>query len=234
MVEDIWMAVDQHANISKDFTDRANYFREKNFVDARRLVAEEIARGRTYVPDYLNFEGINNSVSRSNVQGSAFNQTTSVYHNTSSQLPVQAGYQTTPQVQATSQNSYYQPQTVTYQTTTSQYHPQQSYQTEGSQFQSYYTQNIPQQTQAQSTVNQYQTYQVANPNINNVNLRPTNLGNQPQIVSYGHGNDYWSCKINHLINTINSLLIKLVYFSKILYTQYHQLPNYLITTPTYW
>jgi hypothetical protein len=50
MVEDIWMAVDQHTNFSHDFTSRANSFREKNFVEARQIVAEEILRGTTYVP----------------------------------------------------------------------------------------------------------------------------------------------------------------------------------------
>lgn len=49
------MAVDQHANISPQFTQTANYFRERNFVEARRLVNDEIMRGNAYVPDHLNF-----------------------------------------------------------------------------------------------------------------------------------------------------------------------------------
>lgn len=103
MVEDIWMAVDQHANISKDFTDRAQCFREKNFVEARRLIADEIARCQTYVPDYLNFEGVKGKFNQSNLQGSSFNQTNSVYQNNISHSQIQA-----PQVHnATAQNNYY-------------------------------------------------------------------------------------------------------------------------------
>ena len=56
MVEDIWLAVDDHALIDNDFRQRANNFREMNFVEARRLVASEIERGTCYVPEYLNFE----------------------------------------------------------------------------------------------------------------------------------------------------------------------------------
>ena len=40
MVEDIWMAVDDHALIDGDFRARADNFREMNFVEARRIVAD--------------------------------------------------------------------------------------------------------------------------------------------------------------------------------------------------
>lgn len=56
------MAVDQHGNISPQFTQFANYFRERNFVEARTMVNNEIMKSQTYVPDHLNFG--DNSVSR--------------------------------------------------------------------------------------------------------------------------------------------------------------------------
>lgn len=106
--------------------------------------------------------------------------TTSVIQNTITQPPIQSSQ--TQRIQGlTYQNSNYsqsQPQNVTYQTTTTQYLPQQTYQTEGSHYQSYYSQNSQQP-------NQYQTYQVSNSNVNSPNFRTSNLGTQPQIVTYG-------------------------------------------------
>lgn len=72
MVEDIWMAVDQHANISPEFTQKANYFRTMNFSDARRLVADEIARGKVYVPDHLIFQQGQSNTSQ--IQGNMNNR----------------------------------------------------------------------------------------------------------------------------------------------------------------
>ena len=42
MVEDIWMAVDDHANFDFDFKAKVNEFREMNFVEARNILKEEI------------------------------------------------------------------------------------------------------------------------------------------------------------------------------------------------
>ena len=106
--------------------------------------------------------------------------TTSVIQNTINQPQIQSSQ--AQRIQGlTYQNSNYsqsQPQNVTYQTTTTQYIPQHTYQTEGSHYQSYYSQNSPQPKQ-------YQTYQVSNSNVNSPNFRTSNLGTQPQIVTYG-------------------------------------------------
>lgn len=80
MVEDIWMAVDQHANISPQFTQLANYFRERNFYEARKLVNDEILRGTTYVPDHLNFGGAYSQ--NSNIQDNVYNNLNKVAYNT--------------------------------------------------------------------------------------------------------------------------------------------------------
>lgn len=40
MVEDIWMAVSQHANISPEFANTARGFQGRNFQQAHRLVSD--------------------------------------------------------------------------------------------------------------------------------------------------------------------------------------------------
>jgi hypothetical protein len=40
MVEDTWMAVYQHASLNPEFEGMANGFKERNFFEARKLVAD--------------------------------------------------------------------------------------------------------------------------------------------------------------------------------------------------
>lgn len=40
MVEDIWLALEDHCNLNYDFKNHVNEFREMNFVTARTLVKE--------------------------------------------------------------------------------------------------------------------------------------------------------------------------------------------------
>ena len=47
--------------ISPEFAARANSFNGINFNQARALVNEEISRGNTYVPEFLNFTGLRGS-----------------------------------------------------------------------------------------------------------------------------------------------------------------------------
>ena len=55
MVEDIWLAVDEHCNFDYEFKRNVNEFRESNFTTARQQVDEEIEREQ-YVPNHLVFE----------------------------------------------------------------------------------------------------------------------------------------------------------------------------------
>lgn len=57
--------------ISPEFAARANSFNGVNFNQARVLVNEEISRGNTYVPEFLNFTGLRGS---RNVQSSSQGQ----------------------------------------------------------------------------------------------------------------------------------------------------------------
>lgn len=50
MVEDIWLAVNEHSNMRRDFVERARMFRDMDFMEARKFVADEIDFAKDYVP----------------------------------------------------------------------------------------------------------------------------------------------------------------------------------------
>lgn len=56
MVEDIWLAIDEHCHFNYDFKGKVNEFREMNFIEARNALKEELERTNAYVPDHLKFE----------------------------------------------------------------------------------------------------------------------------------------------------------------------------------
>ena len=53
MVENLWRVIDSHANIRRDFVERAGYFRRMNFREARDYVAREIDMSVDYVPNNI-------------------------------------------------------------------------------------------------------------------------------------------------------------------------------------
>lgn len=97
MVEDIWLAVSQHANISPEFANRVNSLKGIDFNGARNLVNEEILRGTAYVPEFLNFSGLR--ATKSSIQGNflpPYLQQNSISNTNSNSNPFQSNVQQFP------------------------------------------------------------------------------------------------------------------------------------------